>query len=165
MPIELFDDAGEPVDLDKASGGFLRSKLEEAIERNKVLEQSATTAAATTAISEHGYTLVKPEDLVGVPLEQVEAKAKEIHEANLATRTETIRSVLVERGLKDEELEAALKGVLGDTGKPVEPEKDPSPNFAGLGKIGGLRPDNTGDAPPMDDSMANLTEHFTDQLK
>ena len=164
MSIELVDDAGQPVDLDKASGGLLRSKLEEAIERNKVLEKSASTAAATTAISEHGYGLVKPEDLVGVPLEQVEAKAEELQKQRTEARTDAIRSVLVERGLEGDELEASLKGVLGNTGKTV-PNPDQDPGFAGLGKVGGVRPDFKGDAPAMDDPMGNLTAHFNDQQK
>ena len=162
MPIELVDDLGKPIDIDKASGGVLRSKLEEAIERNKVLEKSASTAAATTAISEHGYGLVKPEDLIGVPLELVEAKAKELQEQRTEARSDAIRSVLVERGLEGEELEASLKGVLGDTGKPV-PDPDKNPDFAGLSKIGGKKPDFKGDAPPMDDPMGNLTGHFNQQ--
>ncbi len=160
MPIDLVDEAGNPVDLDKADGGFLRSKLEETLERNKELEQIATSAAAETAISEKGYGLVKPEDLVGVPPEQVETKAKALQEQRLEARTAAVRSVLVERGLKDEELEAALKGVLGDTGKPVKPSPDLDPGFAGLSKVGGVRPGAKDDAPPMDDSMGNLTGHF-----
>lgn len=164
MPIELIDDAGEPVDLDKATGGFLRTKLEEAIEKNKDLEKQVTTSRAVEVIGENGYGLVEPGDLVGVPPEQVEAKAKELQEQRIGTRTEAIRSVLVERGLKDDELEATLEGVLGDTGKPVE-QKDPNPDFAGLSKIGGARPKNEGDMPSMDDSLGNLTSHFTDLQK
>ncbi len=162
MPIELVDETGAPVDLDKASGGYLRTKLEEAITENKELAGQISTARATTAISEHGYSLVKPEDLVGVPPDQVEAKAKALQEQRIEARTEAVKSVLVERGLKDEELDAALEGVLGDSGKPVESKTDLDPNFAGLSNIGGNRPDNKGDVPKMDDPMANLTGHFED---
>lgn len=161
MPIELVDDTGAPVDLDKASGGFLRTKLEEALEENKDLSKQISTARATTAISEHGYSLVKPEDLAGVPPDQVEAKAKELQGQRIEARTQAVKSVLVERGLKDEELEAALEGVLGDSGKPVEPE-NLDPNFAGMANIGGNRPDNKKAAPEMTDPMGNLTAHFED---
>ncbi len=162
MPIELVDDTGAPVDLDKASGGFLRTKLEEALEENKDLAKQVSTSRAETAIREHGYSLVKPEDLGGVPPDQVQAKAKELQEQRLEARTEAVKSVLVERGMKDEELEAALEGVLGDSGKPVEPKPDLDPNFAGMSNIGGVRPDNKGSTPKMDDPMGNLTSHFED---
>ena len=163
MPIELVDDTGAPVDLDKASGGFLRTKLEEALEENKDLAKQVSTARATTAISQHGYSLVKPEDLGGVPPDQVEARAKELQEQRIEARTEAVKSVLVERGLKDEELDAALEGVLGDSGKPVEPKPDSDPDFAGMANIGGARPDNKGTPPEMIDGMAKLTSHFEDQ--
>ncbi len=160
MPIDLVDDTGAPVDLDKASGGFLRTKLEEAIQENKDLAKQVSTARAITAISEHGYSLVKPEDLGGVPPDQVEAKAKELQEQRIEARTEAVKSVLVERGLKDEELDAALEGVLGDSGQPVEPKTDLDPNFADMSNIGGQRPSNKATPPDMIDGMANLTSHF-----
>jgi len=164
MPIELVDEAGQPVDLDKASGGFLRTKLEEAIEKNKDLEQQVTTSRATTVIGKNSYGLVEPGDLVGVPPDQVEAKAKELQEQRIEARTDAIRSVLVERGLKDEELESTLQGVLGDSGKPA-PVPDPDPGFAGLSKIGGARPVNKGDVLPMDDALGNMTQHFEESSK
>lgn len=159
MPIDLVDETGAPVDLDKASGGFLRTKLEEALEENKDLSKQISTARAITAIGEHGYSLVKPEDLGGVPPDQVEARAKELQEQRIESRTEAVKSVLVERGLKDEELKAALEGVLGDSGKPAEP-KNLDPDFAGIATIGGTRPDNKGATPEMTDPMGNLTAHF-----
>ena len=158
MPIVLVDDDGKPVDLDKASGSFLRTTLEEALERNKALEQIATTAAATTALSGDSYGLVKPEDLVGVPPEQVEAKAKELQEQRLETRTLAVRSVLEERGLEGEELETTLKGVIGNAEQTSEADKNPG--FAGLGSLGGVKPPNKGEFLPMEDSMGNMTEHF-----
>ena len=164
MSIELVDDTGQPVDLDKASGGFLRTKLEEAIEQNKDLEKQVTTSRAVEVIGKNGYGLVEPGDLVGVPPDQVEVKAKELQEQRIGARTDAVRSVLVERGLKDEELESTLQGVLGDSGKPA-PVPDSDPAFAGLSKIGGSRPEAKGDMPPMDDSLGNLAGHFTDQQK
>lgn len=161
MPIELVDDDGNPVDLDKASGGFLRTKLEEALQENRDLAKQVSTSRADSAIREHGYSLVKPEDLAGVAPNEVETKARELQEQRIEARTDAVRSVLVERGLKDEELEAALEGVLGDTGKESESKStDENPDFAGMSNIGGARPDNKNTPPPMDDALANLTGHF-----
>ena len=162
MPIELVDEAGEPIDLDKASGGVLRSKLEEALQKNETLEKQVVTSRATAAIGEHGYGLVKPEDLVGVPPDKVEAKAKELQEQRLEARSETVRSVLEERGLEGDELDEAVTEFLGD---PQEPEAlvEKDPDFAGLAKIGGGRPPNKDAVPPMDDALGNLTSHFEDK--
>ncbi len=162
MPIELVDEAGEKIDLDKASGGVLRSKLEEALQKNEKLEKQVVTSRATAAIGEHGYSLVEPEDLVGVPPDKVEAKAKELQEQRLEARTEMVRSVLEEQGLEGDELDEAVIGFLGDPQETTEPEEK-DPDFAGLAKIGGARPANKDDVPPMDDSMGNLTSHFEEK--
>ncbi len=163
MPIELVDEAGNKIDLDKASGGVLRSKLEEALAENETLAKQVVTSRAEKAIGEHGYGLVKPEDLVGVSPDNVEAKAKELQEQRVKAQADVVRNVLVERGLEGDELDEAVQGFLGDdAGKPVIPQSD-DPDFANLTKVGGGRPPNQDAVPPMDDSMGNLTSHFEDK--
>ncbi len=162
MPIELVDEAGNKIDLDKASGGVLRSKLEEALAENETLAKQVVTSRAEKAIGEHGYGLVKPEDLVGVSPDNVEAKAKELQEQRTQARADVVRSVLVERGLEGDELDEAVLGFLGDPQDPEAPKSD-DPDFANLTKVGGGRPPNKDAVPPMDDSMGNLTSHFEEK--
>ncbi len=164
MPITLLDDDGNEIDLDKADGGTLRTKLEEALTANKAWEKEVATSRAVSAIGEHGYDLVKPEDFEGVSPDEVAEKAKELHEQRLEARSETVRSILAERGLEGSDLDSAVEGFLegGDlpAGKPVE-----EPDFADLLLTGGARPDQKGKAVPMDDAMGNLTGHFEDKKK
>ena len=160
MPIELVDEAGETIDLDKASGGILRKKLEEALAENESLAKQVVTSRADTAIREHGYGLVKPEDLVGVAPNQVEAKAKELQEQRTEARADMVRGVFEERGFEGDELDEAVLDFLGDAKEnPPAPQSD-DPDFASLTKIGGARPANKGTVLPMDDALGNLTSHF-----
>lgn len=160
MPITIVDEAGNEIDIDKADGGTLRKKLEETLQRNKTLEELASTSAAKAAIGEHGYSLVKEEDLKGVSADQVEAKAKELQEQREASRLETVRSVLAERGLDGEDLEAAVEDFLGSKQSSSEGE-----DFTGIESIGGSRPTRTPTVPKMDDALGNFTSHFEETAK
>lgn len=167
MPIELVDEAGNEIDLDKADGGTLRKKLEEALSSNKDLEQRLVTREAQSVIAEKGFSLVKPEDLEGVAPDQVEAKAKELHEQKAAERAETVRSVFEEKGLEGDDLDQAVEEFL--TGEGVTPsgeeDVDVDPDFAKLPSVGGQRPSNKKKAPPMEDPMGNMVGHFEEQEK
>lgn len=163
MPIELVDENGNELDLDKANGGTLRKLLEDALSANRSLEQEVVTARAAKAISENGYSLVKPEDLKGVGVDEVEAKAKQIHEEKLARRTETVKEILADKGLEGEALDQAVEKFLA--GEPIAAENtgEVEPDFADLiSVVGGERPSRTPNAPAMDDPMGNLTAAFED---
>ena len=162
MPIELVDESGEEIDLETADGGTLRKKLEEALSTNRSLEQEVVTSRAEKAIREHGYSLVKPEDLEGVSVDEVEAKAKQIHEEKLNRRTETVREILSDKGLEGEQLDSAVEKFLA--GEPVAPQGTTSdePDFADLLLMGGERPATKSDAPGMEDAMGNLVSAFED---
>lgn len=163
MPISLIDDQGNELDLDKADGGTLRRKLEEAIAQNRDLEREAATFRAEKAIEAHGSDLVKPEDLMGVSKDGLEAKVQELHEQRLDTQKETVRTVLAKRGLEGDELEAAVEEFLGgdSDGSPV-PAGDA---FDDLDGLGGARPDRKPNLPDMEDGFGNLESYFAEHDK
>lgn len=166
MPISLVDDDGNALDLDKADGGTLRKKLEEAIAENRKLAQRVATGEAKELISSKGYNLVKPEDLADVPLDQIEVKAKELHEQRLESRKETIREVLADRhGLEGAELDAAVEDFLGGGGVANEGTviEDKDLGLDDLASLPGSRPNLSPKLPPMSDAFGNLESHFEAQ--
>ena len=158
MPIELTDDKGNPLDLDKADGSTLRKKLEQALEENKNLAQENATFKATDVIGKHGFSLVKPEDLSGVAADQIEAKAKELQEQREGERTEMVRSVLQGKGLEGPELDKAVEDFL--SGSTQTPPESTEPDFTDLAGLGGERPTRNPNLPPLDDPMGNLVGAF-----
>jgi hypothetical protein len=160
MPISLVDDQGNEIDLEKADGGTLRKKLEEAISENQSLSQEVVTLKAGTVIEEHGLSLVEPDDLKGVAPDQLETKAKELHKQRYEARVDTVKSVLAERGLEGDELDAAVKDFIGavPSEAPAGGQDSGAPGLSGLKNLGGNRPSNEAKPPPMDDPMGNLTE-------
>lgn len=164
MPITLTDDQGNELDLDKADGGTLRKKLEEALAENRRLSEAIVTAKAEKAISEHGKGLVKTEDLKGVAPDEVEAKVKEIAERRLQERRDVIRDVLQARdGLEGDELEAAVDEFLGGGSGDQGGEVDAEPDLNDLSSLGGERPALRPKLPPMDDPFGNLESYFAEQ--
>lgn len=166
MPITLTDDAGNEIDLDKADGGTLRRKLEEALAENKTLSGTLATFVAQKAVEEHGAGLIKPEDLAGVPADQVETKAKELVAQRQAQRTEVIRSVMAERGLEGSELDSAVEEFLAGNPAPApSAEEDRESAWTDLESLGGTRPARKPTAPGIEDAMGNLTSYFEGQEK
>lgn len=161
MPITFTDDHGNEVDLDKADGGTLRKNLERVLERNRLLEEQASTSTARSVIESMDGSLVTVEDLKGVPADQIEAKAKELQGQRQAQRLETVRSVFAARGLDGEDLEAAVEEFLGESGTGVSQEQD----HISVENLGGSRPSRTPAVPPMDDAFGNLEAHFTENDK
>lgn len=163
MPITLTDDHGNEIDIEKADGGTLRRKLEEALSQNKSLTEQIATSKAAEVVREHGAGLVKAEDLVGVPVDQMEAKAKELAESKTAERAELIRTVLEERGLEGDDLDQAVSDFLG--GDKVTPVENDGGNWPDVEGIGGARPKRTPALPDMTDAMGNLQSAFENTKK
>lgn len=163
MPITLTDDQGNDLDLDKADGGTLRRKLEEALAENRKLSEAVVTVKAEKAIGEHGKGLVKAEDLKGVAPDEVETKVKEIAEKRLQERRDVLRDVLRTRdGLEGDELEAAVEDFL-DGGDSDEGSGDSEPDLTDLSGLGGDRPATKPKLPGLDDPFGNLESHFEEQ--
>jgi predicted HAD superfamily phosphohydrolase len=160
MPIIVTDDKGNEVDLEEMDGGTLRKRYVDALNREKALNERLATAEAVRVIGEHGSKLVKPEDLVGVPVDEISAKVTELHTQRETERQEIIRSVLADRGLEGDDLDAAVKEFFTDTPAPEGAEMEQS--WPSLETLGGTRPTRTGDLPSMEDPMGNLQAHFQD---
>lgn len=99
---------------EKESGSSLRKKLEAALKERDEAVQAAVSAKAQVLISEKGYKHLTAEDLHGVSLSELEAKAEELETQKTAADAAAIRRVLEAKGFKDSELEEAVKGLLGD---------------------------------------------------
>lgn len=163
MPITLTDEKGNQIDLDKADGGTLRKKLEEALKENQTLAQENTTFKAQAAIEANGLSLVKPEDLEGVALDEIETKAKELQVQKEAAQLETVKSILASRGLEGDALESAAKDFLAGGEIESKPAGDDGDiDFAGLGQLPGVRVGSGPNLPGMDDPTGNLTAAFAE---
>jgi hypothetical protein len=102
-------------DLDPSNtGGKLRERLEETLKANRDLAAEVSNFRAEKAISEGGFKHVSPEDLKGIPADQIAAKAAEVEAAKLGQREAVLKSVLAERGVPEKDLDAAVANLLGD---------------------------------------------------
>lgn len=99
-------------ELDGLDGGGLRKKLEETLKRNRELEGLVSTYAAENTIRSESLDLVKPEDLSGVPPEEIVSKAKELQEQRFAERRSTVIDVLRKTGISEVDLEAQADAML-----------------------------------------------------
>lgn len=108
-------------EVEKREGGKgLRRKLEEALKENRQLRGVAVSAEAAKVIGEKKLSLVKAEDLSGVELDQLEAKAVELQEQRIAERTEVIKGVFASKGLDGEDLDTAVEDFLGGSGEAAQ---------------------------------------------
>lgn len=93
----------EPLDLDaieQSEGGKgLRVRLEQSLAELNELRSEAATLRAEKAIGANGWSLLKPEDLVGVAPDEQSTVGARLQEERESSRLEAARSVLVERGL------------------------------------------------------------------
>lgn len=99
---------------EKESGSSLRKKLEAALSERDEALKVAIAAKAQVLITEKGYKHLTAEDLAGVSLSDLEAKADELEAQKTAADAAAIRRVLEAKGFKDSELEQAVKGLLGN---------------------------------------------------
>ena len=115
------------VDLDEVArregGKGLRKLLEEALKETGQLRGVAATAEAQRVIGEKGYSLISAEDLSGVALGDIEAKAAELQEQRHSERVSVVKGVLASKGLEGEELDQAVEDFLGSA--PAAQEESP----------------------------------------
>ncbi len=101
------DEYGNEHADDEESGSSLRRKLESTLAQNKELTEQVATFKATQVISDNGFDLVNPTDLTGVPLDELEARAKALQEE----RVEVAQRFLSERlGVAEDQVTALLAG-------------------------------------------------------
>ena len=147
------------------SAGDLRSKLEQALKRNRELEADVAAFNASRVISDKGFSLVKPEDLAGVPVAELEAKAAAIQAQRQDEQRGLLKDVLQKRGYEGDDLESALTALLGDS-KPesqttVPPGVDVARSVAGVESVA-----PPGEKPASDlHDLDALTAYFEKQSK
>lgn len=116
------------------TGGSLRSQLEATIAERNQMAQELLGFRAAQEISAKGYKHVTAEDLKGVKLDELPAKAAQIEKDKLAVRETVLRDVLKDQGYEDgERLDEAVKKLI----TPDESHAETSSRLANLGRING----------------------------
>jgi hypothetical protein len=105
----------------------LRKKLEDTLGQLKEVTGQLQSERATRVIQEKGLTLVKPEDLKGVSLEELDKKAEEIQAERNNQKLEVLKDVFRLQGVAEEDLDAKASALLA-------PPTAEDPVFA-LGKL------------------------------
>lgn len=114
-------------DLDGAEGGgALRKKLEAALAENATLTGRLTTLEAQNLIQTKSYKLISPEDLAGVPLDELAEKAESLEAERAKQGEASLRRTLEARGLTGDDLESTVASVFGN---------DDAASAAALGRI------------------------------
>lgn len=94
------------------SGGSLRAKLEASLAENKTLAAELHQFKARDIITAKGLKHVRPDDLAGVSLADLEAKAEELEAQNAAADAEAVRRVLAAKGLDASAVDKAVTDLL-----------------------------------------------------
>ena len=103
---------GDGLDDVEESGSHLRQKLESTLKENKELASELSGLKARELITEHGYGLVKPEDLQGVNLSEMAERAEALQGERQAMQADLAKDMLAKRGLEGDELERAVNDFL-----------------------------------------------------
>jgi hypothetical protein len=90
----------------------LRKKLEDTLGQLRDVTNQLQTERAVNLIKEKGFTLVKPEDLKGVGLDELEKKATEVQETRNAEKLDVLKDVLRNRGVAEDDLEKEASALL-----------------------------------------------------
>ena len=99
-------------DYEEESGSTLRQKLESTLKENQQLTNELSGLKAKELISEHGYGLVKPEDLQGVSLSEMAERAEVLQGERQAMQADLAKDMLAKRGLEGDELDKAVNDFL-----------------------------------------------------
>lgn len=120
MTVDLTENLDE---VERTEGGRgLRARLEAALAELKESNQERASLKAQRVIEDHGLSLVSPEDLAGVSVDDLETRAQALQAEKLEAQKDLARSVFAKKGLAGDELEAAVDEFIA----PVT-EKDPTP--------------------------------------
>ena len=103
-------------DFEGESGASLRRKLEEAYNDNRQLTTQLTGLTAKELIQEHGYGLVKVEDLLDTKLDEMAERAEQLQAERSGQQTDLARDMLAKRGLVGAELDKAVEDFLAPAG-------------------------------------------------
>lgn len=103
-------------DQSNESGGELRKKLELALKGNVALTDQLAGYLARDLITEKSLTLVKPDDLKGVELKELESKATALQAERLAQQESLLRNAFERQGYEGAALEQQLALATGHAG-------------------------------------------------
>jgi len=110
MPIDFEADLD---DLGQREGGKGLRKWAEAVQKEtRSTMGELATLKADKVIQEHGYHLITAEDLTGVPLADLEAKAEALEGEKLESQRELARDMLTRKGLAGDDLDRAVDEFL-----------------------------------------------------
>ncbi len=115
-------------EAEQESGSKLREKLEAALAENRTVRSALEQAAVK------GFRYVKPEDLQGVAVDQIEAKATELETERKAAEDAAVAARL---GVPVEDLDAALAKLNGTGEQPKTEQPAARSPFALAGALGG----------------------------
>lgn len=95
------------------TGGSLREKLEAALAQNAQLATEVASVRAEKLIAAKEFQFVTPEDLKGVKLDELEARATALEAAGAKTAEAALRRLFEKQGLDGDSLDAAVKDAIG----------------------------------------------------
>lgn len=104
------------VETGKESGGQLREKLEQALKDNASLRTEVLGYKASQLIAEKGYKHVTPEDLQGVDLDGIEAKAAEVEQSKAELEAQVLKRVLGDKFGDGVDVDAAINSLISGEG-------------------------------------------------
>lgn len=122
-------------DDDNDSPKDLRAKLEEALASNASLTEKLSVHEVKGVLEAKGYHLVRPEDLRGVPLQEVESKAEAIQKDRLEMQQQLTVDALTKLGIDPAEIERLTTESAQRDQEP--PEAEQLRRVRGLGRLGG----------------------------
>lgn len=99
----------------------LRTRLEAQIEANKGLTSALAAERTARVLASGTYALVKPEDLTGVPVDEIEAKVAALQAERHETQLGLIKDVLRRNGVPDDQLDQQATDMLAGTAAQVAP--------------------------------------------
>jgi hypothetical protein len=107
-------------DKPEGSGKDLRERLEEALKERDSWKTKAIGFEAKDVISTQGFKYVKPEDLAGFEPNELPTKAAELEVVKATEARQVMETALRSRGLDAQQVEDALKSLLGDPEKAAQ---------------------------------------------
>lgn len=106
-------------------GGQLRQMLEQTIEQNKTLTAQLASERAVNVITAQGFDLVKPEDLAGIAVGEIPAKAAELQQQRRDSQLTLLKDVLRRNGTPDDQLDQQAQAMMaGQAGTQQNTQQD-----------------------------------------
>lgn len=120
---------------DNLSPKDLRERLEETLRQNRELTEKLAVHEVKGVLEGKGFDLVKPEDLKGVPLQEVEAKAEAIQKDRLELQKQLTVDALTKLGVDPAEIEKLT--AQQEQRDPEHEDGESLRRVRGLGRLGG----------------------------